>query len=223
MTYAPCLMSSFAEKIKRFNRSLRIDAVLPAGVSVLHPFREGQPALQCADAFYDKYYNDELPRHAILGINPGRFGGGITGVPFTDFRRLEMVCGIEFIYRMIGDLGGPADFYRRFYINSVCPLGFVIQNTSGRWVNYNYYDDQALYDSVRPFIIQSIRGQIALGLSRDWCVCLGKRNFTFLTALNREEQFFDEIREVPHPRFIVQYKRKQMDQYIEEYRVALSL
>ena len=34
-------------------------------------------------------------RHLLLGINPGRFGGGVTGIPFTDPIRLQNVCGIE--------------------------------------------------------------------------------------------------------------------------------
>ncbi len=36
-----------------------------------------------------------IHRYLILGINPGRFGGGITGIPFTDPIRLQNICGIE--------------------------------------------------------------------------------------------------------------------------------
>ena len=31
-------------------------------------------------AFLDKFYDDDRPRTLIFGINPGRFGAGITGV-----------------------------------------------------------------------------------------------------------------------------------------------
>ena len=86
---------SFAQRMKAFNRNLHLAAALPPGVAVLHPFNETALALPCADAFYDKYYNDNHKRWAILGINPGRFGGGLTGVPFTDFKRLQGVCGID--------------------------------------------------------------------------------------------------------------------------------
>jgi hypothetical protein len=220
---------SFAQRMKHFNRSLQLAAPLPDNIAVLNPFRESKLALSCADAFYDKYYNDNKKRWPILGINPGRFGGGLTGVPFTDFKRLQQVCGIdtggtsshepssEFIYRMIAAMGGADAFYKQFYINSVCPLGFIIHKGAGKWVNYNYYDDKALYAAVKAFIVQSIQQQIALGLYIDECFCLGKKNTAYLSTLNDEFHFFNTITELPHPRFIVQYKRKQIDSFIDLY------
>jgi hypothetical protein len=220
---------SFAQRMKSFNHRLHLDAPLPPNINVLNPFREGKLALPCADAFYDKYYNDNGKRWPILGINPGRFGGGLTGVPFTDFKRLQQVCGIdtggtsshepssEFIYRMIAAMGGADAFYTQFYINSVCPLGFIIHKGNGKWVNYNYYDDRALYVAVKPFIVQSIQQQIALGLYTEECFCLGKKNTAYLSAINDEFHFFKRITELPHPRFIVQYKRKQIDSFVDLY------
>lgn len=224
---------TFAGRMKRFNRSLHLEASLPEGIEAMNPFRESPLALACADAFYDRFYGDDQRRWMILGINPGRFGGGLTGVPFTDFKRLQEICGIpaggrsshepssEFIYRMIAALGGASAFYQRFYINSVCPLGFVRRTAAGKWVNYNYYDDRALYQAVRPFIIRSIRNQIRLGCHTEQCFCLGKKNHQFLNALNKEFQFFQSITELPHPRYIVQYRRKEMDRFIAEYREKL--
>jgi len=220
---------SFAERMKSFNRSLQLDTPLPHNIAVLNPFRESKLALTCADAFYDKYYNDTDKRWPILGINPGRFGGGLTGVPFTDFKRLQQVCGIdtggtsshepssEFIYRMIAGMGGADAFYKQFYINSVCPLGFIIHKGEGKWVNYNYYDDKALYAAVKAFIVQSVQQQIALGLCTEECFCLGKKNTAYLSILNDEFHLFDTLTELPHPRFIVQYKRKQIDSFIDLY------
>jgi hypothetical protein len=149
-------------------------------------------------------------------------------VPFTDFKRLLQVCGIEagisshepsseFIYRMIAALGGADTFYRHFYINSVCPLGFIIHKDNGKWVNYNYYDDKALYAAVKPFIVQSIQQQLALGLYTEECFCLGKKNTAYLSILNDEFHFFKTITELPHPRFIVQYKRKEIDAFVDVY------
>jgi len=73
----------------------------------------------------------------LLGINPGRFGSGTTGVSFTDPIKLEKYCGIrndlvkkaelsaDFIYAMIIAYGGLESFYNRFFISSVSPLGFI--------------------------------------------------------------------------------------------------
>ncbi len=224
----------FADRMKKFNRSLRVKTTLPQGVDVLNPFQESRAALACSDSFYDAYYSDNNKRYAIFGINPGRFGGGLTGVPFTDFKRLKNVCGIEtngisshepsseFIYRMIAAMGGADDFYKQFYINSVCPLGFIIHTKNNKWINYNYYDDNALYAAVKPFIAESISKQIALGLYTNECFCLGKKNAAYLSALNEEHHFFDLITELPHPRYIIQYKRKQMDEFISLYVQKLS-
>ena len=92
---------------------------------------------------------------------------------------------------MIAAMGGAAHFYQQFYINSLCPLGFVINKGNGKWVNYNYYDDKALYAAVKPFIIQSIQQQIDLGLYTKECFCLGKKNTLFFTSINDEHHFFD--------------------------------
>lgn len=226
-------MPYFSDRVNAFNRALYLDATLPDGIDVLNPFRESGPALACADAFYTKYYHDNEPRTLILGINPGRFGGGLTGVPFTDFKRLRDVCGIdpqgqsshepssEFIYRMIAAFGSPDDFYRRFYINSVCPLGFVLEKSKGKWVNYNYYDSPQLYAAVAPFIVQSVLRQIALGCRTDEVFSLGKKNAQYLERLNEEHRFFGRVTELPHPRYVMQYKHRYINDYVEEYRRKL--
>lgn len=224
----------FANRVQAFNRTLYLTATLPQGIGVLNPFREADTALRCSDAFYDQYYADNQPRRAMLGINPGRFGGGLTGVPFTDFKRLQTVCGIdtnglsshepssEFIYHMIAALGGANRFYQQFYINSVCPLGFIVHKGNCKWVNYNYYDDKALFVAVKSFIVESIRQQIEFGLQTDVCFCLGKKNTAYLNLLNEEFQLFETIIELPHPRYIVQYKRKEMAMFIELYKDKLG-
>lgn len=228
-------MTTFADRAKAFNRSLQLRAKLPTGIGVLNPFRESPVALDCADAFYEGFYNDTAPRRLLLGINPGRHGGGLTGVPFTDFKRLRDACGIdvppgytshepssEFVYQVVAALGGAAAFYSRVYVNSVCPLGFVKEKGAGRVVNYNYYDDPALQAAVEPFIIRSVKAQIALGCHTDFAVVMGKQNAAYLRLLNEKYRFFGAIREVPHPRFVVQYRRRFMDAYVAEYAAALE-
>src|SRR5690242_10769323 len=103
---------TFSEHVLQFYRSLQIKQRLPKGVEVLNPYQE-ENAFQLCEKFYGKFYHDNQPRTLILGINPGRFGGGITGIPFTDPVKLETQCGIhndlkkkvelsaDFIYAMI--------------------------------------------------------------------------------------------------------------------------
>jgi len=140
---------TFAEKVINFNTALDLPLSLPGNIRVMNPFRENKDALEISSKFYQKYYNDLNQRRLILGINPGRLGAGVTGVPFTDTKRMEEKCGIKFngitthetssvfVYDMIEQFGGVEKFYGRFYINSVSPLGFVKTNAKGKEVTFN--------------------------------------------------------------------------------------
>ena len=87
---------TFAEKVINFNTALDLPLSLPGNIRVMNPFRENKDALEISSKFYQKYYNDLNQRRLILGINPGRLGAGVTGVPFTDTKRMEEKCGIKF-------------------------------------------------------------------------------------------------------------------------------
>jgi len=227
---------TFAEKVIRFNKNLHYTGdPLPTGIRIMNPFRESPDTMRIVETFYRKYYNDNNKRRIMLGINPGRFGGGLTGIPFTDTKRLTNECNISyngktshepssvFIYKMISEYGGTEKFYGDFFINSPCPLGFT-SNKNGKELNYNYYDSPALMTAVKGFMIDSIKELIKLGIRTDSCVCLGTgRNEKILNKLNNEYQFFGKIIPLEHPRYIMQYKSKSMDEYIKKYIDALNL
>jgi len=221
---------TFAEKIIDFDRSLRFDLPLPEGIRVMNPFQENPEALEASSQFYRKYYADDLPRKLILGINPGRFGAGVTGIPFTDTKRLKEICGIEignvvthetssvFVYDFIAAYGGPEAFYRDYYISAVCPLGFVQKGKNGKEVNLNYYDLPELISISRDFIIRSLEQQLDFGINRECCFCLGNnKNFRYLSELNREKKYFGKVIPLEHPRFIMQYRTKQKEDYIRKF------
>ena len=221
---------TFANKVIRFNKQLDFEGELPAGVRIMNPFKENPEVIAIMEQFYKKFYDDNGKRHLILGINPGRFGSGVTGIPFTDSKRLKAVCKIDyqgkethepssvFIYEMIAAFGGAERFYKSFYINSVCPLGFTSVKEDGKEINYNYYDSPGLTGAVYEFIIENIRKQIALGVDTDTCFCFGNgKNEKFLRKLNEKEKFFKNIIALEHPRFIMQYKAMSKDVYIKKY------
>lgn len=229
-------MTTFAERVIRFNQNLHYNSRLPGNISVMNPFRENNEILSVSSLFYRKFYSDNNKRILILGINPGRLGAGATGIPFTDTKRLKGICDIQiesitthepssvFIYEMIEAFGDVKKFYSAFYINSVCPLGFVKINSKGKAVNCNYYDDSKLQEAVTPFIKWNLREQVKIGCSTRTCYCLGSgKNFKFLKQLNDAEKYFEEIIPLEHPRFIIQYKLAQKRQYIDDYLKKLSL
>lgn len=226
----------FADKAIHFNEHLVYSGdPLPPGIRIMNPFLEHEQVMAIAETFYRKYYNDEAERHIILGINPGRLGGGMTGIPFTDPKRLVSECHIEytgrvthepssvFIYEMIKAYGGPEMFYKHFYINSPCPLGFTSIDTDGREKNYNYYDSQQLTSAVTGFMVDSLHKLVAMGVNTDVCFCLGTgKNEKFLSKLNKEHHFFKKIIALEHPRFIMQYKSGSKHYYIDKYISAFN-
>jgi hypothetical protein len=229
-------MPTIADKIISFNKSLSFEGKLPKGIRLLNPFKDNPAILPIARTFYDKYYSDNHPRHMILGINPGRHGAGVTGIPFSDTKRLAEFCGINitdfksyepssvFVYDVINAYGGAEKFYSRFYINSICPLGFTLMGTNGREKNYNYYDSRELFESVYDFIVSSIRRQLKAGFSSDVCFCMGNNaNYKHLMIINDKEKLFGKIVPLEHPRFIVQYRLKKKQMYIDKYLEALKL
>jgi hypothetical protein len=226
---------SFADKIINFNKNLHFTGTLPEGVHIMNPFRESETAMACSQIFYKKYYDDNHLRHLILGINPGRFGSAMTGVSFTDPKRMSIQCEIpftgqmthepssEYVYDMIKAYGGIKEFYHNFYIHSICPLGFTVTGLKGKEVNYNYYDRPDLQKAVYPFIVDNLKKQIAMGFETDICFCFGTgKNEAFFRKLNNEMGFFKQIIALEHPRYIMQYKSKTKQQYIDKYLQAFQ-
>lgn len=229
-------METFAEKVICFYGNIDFHGTLPEGISVMNPFRSNPGIQSVVESYYRRFYNDNGFRHLILGINPGRFGAGVTGIPFTDTVRLWEKCGIKiagtethelssvFIYEMIDAFGGVSEFCSKFFISAVSPLGFTSATRKGKHVNFNYYDSKELADSVLDFILESISAQLKFGIHRDICFCLGTgKNFSFLTELNKKYRFFNEIVPLEHPRFIMQYRLRQKHLYIEKYIEKLTL
>lgn len=220
---------TWAHHILSVYKNLQPPQPLPNGVEWLYP-QQHREVLDVMEAFCTKFYNDQKERTLLIGINPGRFGAGVTGVNFTAPRQVSAYLGLkhpfrdqtelsaEFMYDMITAYGGVRKFYSRFFMGSVCPLGFVQQGK-----NINYYDDRALLQTVTPFIVDSLDKLVSYNTNRDHCICIGgEKNYRHLSALNEKHQWFKTIYTVPHPRFIMQYKRKLKDSFIEQYLDVLK-
>jgi len=218
-----------SDRIMQFYKSLKLDIPLPKGVEIINPYQSAE-VIEVCRTFYSKYYSDTKGRRLILGINPGRFGAGITGIPFTDPIRLEKDCNIknsfdkrpelssEFIYNLINMMGGPEHFYSHYFIGAVSPLGFL---KDGK--NFNYYDSKELTRALKPFIIKMLVEQIACGINSKKCYCLGQgKNFEYLSMINAELKIFSQIVPLPHPRWVMQYRRKTKEQIIENTASLLS-
>lgn len=228
------MTENFGEKVIDFNLNLKYSGLLPDGFRVLNPYLDNPETLDVMQQFYHKYYNDSEIRKFIIGINPSRNGAGVTGVPFTDSKRLKDICGIEmksaytheissvFVYDMIEAFGGTELFYQNFYINSPFPLAIIRKTKENKWINANYYDDKTLFEMVKDFMIDSLKKHISVGIDTSKVFVLGKKNADFIQKLNREAKLFDELKILEHPRYIQQYKSKEKQLYIDKYILTLN-
>ncbi|KAB1228984.1 SMUG2 DNA glycosylase family protein [Chryseobacterium viscerum] len=224
---------TFADKVVQFNKNLEYLGDLPEGFQVLNPYLDHPETMEVMQKFYHKYYNDSAQRKFMIGINPSRHGAGVTGVPFTDTKRLESICGIKmesahthevssvFMYDMIEEYGGADLFYKDIYINSPFPLA-IVRKTKNGWLNANYYDDKKLFEAVKDFMIDSLKKHIGLNLDTSEVFILGKKNAEFISKLNKEAKLFDTMTVLEHPRYIQQYKSKEKQLYIDKYILALK-
>lgn len=215
---------ALTDHILEFYNNLALPDLSSFDVEILAPYEEPEPKAVMSE-FFSKYYNDTQPRVMLIGINPGRFGGGTTGIPFTDPINLEKYCGIpndfpkrhemssKFMYDMIEAYGGAAAFYSKYYFYSVSPVGFTREGK-----NYNYYDEKELKVSLEPFIIDAFKKHFKMGMSTDVAYSLGQgRNLAELNEINSKYKFFKEIKPLPHPRWIMQYRLKKKNIFIKQY------
>ena len=225
---------SFGDKVIDFNRNLHFPKKMPIGYQVINPFQENPETMEVTHQFYQKFYNDFNKRKFIVGINPSRHGAGVTGVPFTDTKRLESICEIKmhsaythevssvFMYEMIVEFGGAHKFYEQFYINSPFPLAIVRKAKGGKWLNANYYDNSVLFEALKHYMIMTLKEHIDLGLDTSFVYVLGIKNAQFIHKLNKEAKLFGSMKVLEHPRYIQQYKFKEKQTYIDKYILTLN-
>ncbi len=219
---------NIAEYIIDYYRHLRPYEALGDGVEYLDPFTD-EEVMKTVEWFYRRYYSGDEPRTLILGINPGRFGAGITGIPFTDPIKLQEVCGYEntyekraelssdFVYQLIETYGGCERFYGDFIISSVSPLGYV---KGGK--NFNYYDSRAVFERLAPHLRKHILWHFQTSISDNIVINWGKgKNKKFLGKL-MEEKPYKKLLHLPHPRWVMQYRRKSVDEWIDRFIVDMG-
>lgn len=228
------MAETLAGKIIDFNRNLIYTGKMPIGFQTINPYQDNPETMEVMKQFYHKYYNDSKQRKFMIGINPSRHGAGVTGVPFTDTKRLESVCGITmksaythevssvFMYEMITQYGGAKNFYQDIFINSPFPLAIIRETKEGKWINANYYDDADLFEMTKDFMIGVLQEFINWGLDTSEVFVLGVKNARFINKLNKKAKLFNTITVLEHPRYIQQYKYWEKQLYIDKYISTLS-
>ena len=220
---------TFAKQILDFYFSLPKELPLPNGVETIYPY-DNPETREVMQRYFQKYYDDTNPRTYLIGINPGRLGSGITGIGFTDAYHLEEYCDIpnsfdkkaelsaSFMFEVMKAYGGVEAFTKDFFFTTVMPLGLL---KNGK--NYNYYDDKETQESLEPFITETLLKQMSFPQAKPRIICVGQgKNLKYLQAFNKTHNCFESIDVVPHPRWVMQYRRKEKQKYIDVYLDALK-
>lgn len=221
---------TFGKKVLEFYEELDFSTdSIPDNIEVMLPMKDLQ-IQKINELFYNKYYNDNEKRIFLIGINPGRFGGGVTGIPFTDPIHLEEVLKIrnpllkrhelssKFIYSVIKGIGGPDIFFKKCYLTAVSPLGFILNGK-----NINYYDSKKLSEKFKIQFTYWLKKQISFGAYTEIAFSLGRgKNFDFLQSLNKEHRLFKQILALPHPRWVMQYRYPERSKFVDIYLEKLN-
>lgn len=214
---------NWSDNILKYHLSIQPPPILPDHVQWIYPYQKSE-VQRCMTRFYSQFFDDQNQRILILGINPGRFGAGVTGIPFTDPVQLEKLTiqntfekkqelSSQFIYKMIDACQGPVKFYSKFYLTSALPFGLI---SNGK--NFNYYDQQEIKNSTIPMIKDHISEMMKWGSSENIAYCLGQgKHAQILSKLNDDNNWWKKLIPLPHPRWILQYKRKQELDFINLY------
>ena len=107
----------FSTDVLSYHFALKPAISLPKDIEWLMPYDDPETK-RCMSSFYQKFYNDNKKRTFILGINPGRFGAGVTGVPFTDPLRLNQLGSLwrtgSFLQEILYHVIKPVRFCQRW-------------------------------------------------------------------------------------------------------------
>jgi hypothetical protein len=217
-------MMTFSQQVLDFYFTMRKDMLLPNGVETIYPFDNAETK-RVMQIFFNKYYDDNRPRTYLVGINPGRLGSGITGIGFADAYHLDNYCDIPnsfdkrieisaaFMFEVMQAYGGVEKFYKDFFFTTVMPLG-LLKNDK----NYNYYDDLQTQKALEPFIEETLLKQMSFPQAKPNIICVGQgKNLKYLKDFNDKHHCFESIDVLPHPRWVMQYRRKDKQKYIDAY------
>lgn len=215
---------TFSQQVLDFYFTMRKDMLLPNGVETIYPFDNAETK-RVMQTFFNKYYDDNRPRTYLVGINPGRLGSGITGIGFADAYHLDNYCDIPnsfdkrveisaaFMFEVMEAYGGVEKFYKDFFFTTVMPLG-LLKNDK----NYNYYDDLQTQKALEPFIEETLLKQMSFPQAKPNIICVGQgKNLKYLKDFNDKHHCFESIDVLPHPRWVMQYRRKDKQKYIDAY------
>lgn len=204
--------SDFEEFKKEFS-----DDLLSKDLVVLDDFLQNKNNIK---RYYEKYVSKNKPKIVLCGINPGRFGAGLTGIPFIDFKslskmlndinRTETEQSAQFFFRVIEKIGKER-FYQNCYVTNISKFGFAEQ---GKSRNVNYYD---LPKNTQRWLLDRFCEEMNF-INPNIIIPLSQNVEHSLNLLKDEGKLSFNIGErINHPSWVMTYRKNDEDIWIKKY------
>lgn len=214
--------TNFADRVLDFYSAFDRFAWTEGELALVSPIGDARRRASF-ESFCRKFYSDNNERVFCLGINPSRVRDTSTGVPYTDGYALENICKIPndfnksrelsaiFFNLSIEKFGGAEKFYATFYPGATFPLSIL---NAKKYCNYY---DSTVPNSVRDMIPNILEKQCEIGSNGKLIIIGSGENSKILQKLNSTMKLFNWVKVLEHPRYIMQYKSKDFDFYLEKY------
>ncbi|MEY2342744.1 uracil-DNA glycosylase family protein [Acidithiobacillus sp. IBUN Pt1247-S3] len=188
------------------------------GISILQDFL---PYRSIAEQFWQQYIPEPLPQTVILGLNPGRLGAGLTGIPLLDFRSLASLFpdgrlprndtepSANFFHRVVQNVGAEK-FYREFYVSNVSAVGYLRDNK-----NCNYHE---LPDAAQRIVEERFVAEMAV-VAPKRIIALGREVEATVQRLFPDGSV--RISHLPHPSWIMTYRLREAQSWVRRYTQML--
>ena len=214
--------TTFGDRVLAFYDALVAFEWASADIALLSPV-SASARREALATFCRSFYNDNSRRVFWLGINPSRVRNTSTGVPYTDGYALENYCNIhndfsksreltaDFFYRFVAAFGGPERFFSRHYAGAAFPLSVLRKDRYCNWY------DSGLPETIASSVPDLIEKQVEMGSNGVLVVIGSGHNAKHLIRINTETNLFRKVLVVEHPRYIAQYKSKEIMRYVDKY------
>jgi len=81
-----------------------------------------------------------------------------------------------------------------------------------------YNNEKETQLTLETIITETLLKQMAFPQAKPNIICVGTgKNLKYLQAFNKKYHCFESIDVVPHPRWVMQYRRKEKEKYIGVY------
>ena len=175
--------------------------------------------------FHKKYVEPNSPKIVICGINPGRNGAGLTGIPFIDFASLSQMLpcikkndweqSANFFFSIIQEFGIET-FYRNFHVTNISWFGFSRIDKSK---NVNYYE---IPTEIQKYLINKFVEEMAF-INPDYIIPLAEHVSWELDSLKKQDKIKAKIgTRLNHPAWVMAHRRKDLNTWRKKYVDTLS-